>query len=520
MNKFSDVLNHDLDTTINYIHFNRIGDNELYAIGCELSEFDGEHIFNFIRNKLHNKIIVSTCAVTESCKKACEDLVEMLHYLYSGEKEIIITGCGVNYDRTFFKKYGKTLDNFNKFNEESYGLEEYDRFSHSSSESCSAAQIKIQDGCDHQCTYCIIPKLKGRSYSIDYGRIKSWISEYTSRGVYDIKLLGTEVCSYSSDGMNFIGLVKRILSDFPMINNLSFNALDPSDKQIFDLIELIRQDKRISNKVELSVQSASDKILKKMNRRHTVDTLKKICECSKDDVFYKWHLIVGFPGESDCDFNETIENIKTLKPYSIAINPYSDRKGSFAEKMTDKISENTIKERCKKVHDVLVSYTFNDKIHTLFEEEYYQLTEKVKFTKQYDDSRIFDITSPSDVDDMMTYISITGKKSIFINYDSITDFSKFEIYTRFLMDKFDVSFTCLIGVDESLVERLNSCDVDLRNIILNKNVLFRFLIGNHTTKKDVISLMKFLNKNKIYSNVNLVDDIRKSGRVDLIEYFS
>lgn len=369
MEKFSDVLNQDLDTTINYFHHSEVGDNELYTIGCELSEFDGEHILNFIGDKFHNKVIVSTCAVTESCKKACEVLVELLHCVYEGEKELIITGCGVNYDRSFYEKYGKTLDNTEKFRSHSYGADEFDHKKHLSPSSCSSAQVKIQDGCNHNCAYCVIPRLKGKSCSVDYGIIKAWISDYVSRGMLDIRLIGTEVGYYSSNGMNLVCLIKRILKDFPEIKNISMNAIDPACDQMIDLIELIKSDKRVSNKVELSVQSASDSVLIRMNRRHTVERLFLIQKLSGDDVFYKWHLIVGFPGESEADFEETLTNIRKLKPYSIAINPYSDRKGTIAEKMDNKVPEDVIEKRCKTVHDTLLSYDLGGKIHSLSEEE-------------------------------------------------------------------------------------------------------------------------------------------------------
>lgn len=520
MEKFSDILNKDLDTTINYFHHSEVGDNELYTIGCELSEFDGEHILNFIKDKFHNKVIVSTCAVTESCKKACEVLVELLHCVYEGEKELIITGCGVNYNRPFYRQYGKTLDNTEKFLPHSYGAEEFSHKKHLSSSLCSSAQVKIQDGCNHNCAYCVIPRLKGKSHSVDYEIIKSWISDYVSRGMFDIRLIGTEVGYYNSNGMNLVCLIKRILNDFPEIRNVSLNAIDPACDQMFDLIELVKSDKRVSNKVELSVQSASDTVLKRMNRRHTVEQLYQIQKLSGVDVFYKWHLIVGFPGESDVEFEETLANIRNLRPYSIGIHPYSDRKGTIAEKMDNKIPEDVIKCRCRKVHDTILSYDLNGNMPSLSEEEKWQLHEKCKFTKPYGYNHICHIESPQAIRMYVRMLSQHPEKSLFVRYESIEDFTRFEIYTRFLMEKFDVSFTCLIKIDKNLPDKISSREIDLKRLVLNKNVLFRFYIDEDTTRQDIISLMKVLEKLKIYSTTKLMDDIRQSERSDLIEYFT
>lgn len=520
MEKFSDILNQDLDTTINYFHHSEVGDNELYAIGCDLSEFDGEHILNFIGDKLHNKVIVSTCAVTESCKKACEVLVELLHCVYEGEKELIITGCGINYNRAFYEKYGKTLDNTEKFRPHSYGAEEFPHKNHLSQSSCSSAQVKIQDGCSHNCAYCVIPRLKGKSHSVDYEIIKSWISDYVSRGMLDIRLIGTEVGYYHANGMNLVCLIKRILNDFPEIKNISLNAIDPACDQMIDLIDLIKRDNRVSNKVELSVQSASDTILRRMNRRHTVERLSLIRKLSGDDIFYKWHLIVGFPGESEAEFEETLANIRKLKPYSISINPYSDREGTIAEKMDGKIPEDVIEYRCRRVYDTLLSYDLGGKMHSLGEEEGWQLHEKCKFTKPYGCNHICHIESPQAIRMYAHMLSQHPEKSLFVRYESIEDFTRFEIYTRFLMEKFDVSFTCLIKIDKNLPDKISSREIDLKRLVLNKNVLFRFYIDEDTTRQDIISLMKILGKLKIYSTTKLMDDIRQSERPDLIDYFT
>lgn len=111
-------------------------------------------------------------------------------------------------------------------------------------------------------------------------------------------------------------------------------------------------------------------------------------------------------------------------------------------------------------------------------------------------------------------------KSFFIMYDEIKDPTKFEIYTRFLMEKCDAVITCLLEVDKDLPDRISSGEIDLKRLVLNKNVLFRFLIEEKATRQDIISLMKVLKKLGIYSETKLVDDIRQSERDDLIEYFT
>lgn len=349
-----------------YFYHNKINDKiELFTVGCEISEWDGEKIVSLLNpdDLQENIIIFNTCAVTELAQKASEKVADRLVKIYPNKK-IYFTGCGVNYDEDYYSRLGITLKNEDKFNAENYGCRKkssdyYFRLNTHR----ETAVVKIQDGCYNNCAYCIIHKIRPH-YTVPYEKIKKQIEALISQGRRSIQLLGTEICTYNYNGMRLTQLCEKILKDFKEIETLTLGALDPASREIDSLIELIKREPRISNNLYLCTQSCSDTILKKMNRRHNVERLRELSKMCGDKAHLIFQIIVGFPGETDELFQETVDLIKELKPIDYDTIPFSARKGTPAYDMPDKIPWETIAKRERIIYDIIKEYTFKDDYET------------------------------------------------------------------------------------------------------------------------------------------------------------
>ena len=346
--KYRDSLMQEILTTVYYYH-NKIENLDLFTVGCELSEWDGERVVELLKaNTKEDMMILNTCAVTDTSQKASEVVAEALRYIYPNRK-FYITGCGVDYNEDFYKKYGITLKNDFKFDCKSYGndfKQKLDRdFKHNLYGS-GLGLVKIQDGCHNHCTYCIINKLRNNPYSIKYDDIKGQIKQLISIGKTRVELLGTELCFYSSDGMKLSDVCRKILEDFPEIKTLQLGALDPASREVEKIMDLVREyPDRMSNVLVLSIQSMCDDILHKMKRRHNMERVRKIFEYAKPDIFFEVHIIPGFPGETEEQFQETMKNLRELKPIYIHAMAYSARPGTEAAEMPQNNDYWTIKRR-------------------------------------------------------------------------------------------------------------------------------------------------------------------------------
>ncbi len=196
----------------------------------------------------------------------------------------------------------------------------------------SRAMLKIQEGCDQVCAYCIVPTVRGRERSIPVDEIVATASEYSDAGCREIVLTGTQLGSYGFDleNMNIVGLLKNILdrTDVPRIRVSSLQPQDISD----ELLELW-DDPRLCPHFHVPLQSGSDSILKKMRRRYSSEEFQDAVRRIKRnvaDVSVTADVIVGFPGESESDFRDSVDACVEAGLASAHVFPYSTRPGTSA----------------------------------------------------------------------------------------------------------------------------------------------------------------------------------------------
>ena len=210
------------------------------------------------------------------------------------------------------------------------------------------AVIKVQDGCDRFCTYCIIPYARGRVRSRNPKSVIEEITEIAKKGIKEVVITGIHVASYGKDFSENYHLID-LLEDINKIDGIERIRLGSIEPLLItdEFLERLQKVNKICHHFHLSLQSGCQKTLERMNRRYTIEEFKSIVHKLRkaySDVILTTDIIVGFPGETEEEFSETYEFLKEIKFYKMHIFKYSPRKGTKAEKMENQIS-GEIKEK-------------------------------------------------------------------------------------------------------------------------------------------------------------------------------
>ena len=249
------------------------------------------------------------------------------------------------------------------------------------------AVIKIQDGCDRFCSYCIIPYARGRVRSRKPENIISEITQIASKGIKEVVITGIHIASYGKDfamskdsklaNYRLIDLLEEI-NEIQGIQRIRLGSIEPLLITV-EFVERLKKLEKICHHFHLSLQSGCDETLKRMNRRYTTEQFKKIVRLLRgaySDVNLTTDIIVGFPGETDEEFNKTYQFLKEIKFYKMHIFKYSPRKGTKAAVMPNQINGDIKEERSKKLIELSdrneIEYNksyIGKNVEVLFEEE-------------------------------------------------------------------------------------------------------------------------------------------------------
>ncbi|MGR3317391.1 MAG: tRNA (N6-isopentenyl adenosine(37)-C2)-methylthiotransferase MiaB [Candidatus Anammoxibacter sp.] len=218
------------------------------------------------------------------------------------------------------------------------------------------ANVSIMRGCDNYCTYCIVPYVRGNEISREIDDITNEVKMLVEGGRREITLLGQNVNSYGKGLGNEVNLavLLRTLSSIDKLDRIRFITSHPKDVSI-DLLKEMKDNPKVCKYLHLPAQSGSDRILKKMNRRYTSGYYKELIDIARDlmpDISVSSDFIVGFPGESDDDFDKTFRFIEDVRFFNCFVFKYSPRKGTVALKFKDDVTEDKKKERNHKLLDL------------------------------------------------------------------------------------------------------------------------------------------------------------------------
>lgn len=302
--------------------------------------------------------IINTCSVTESATKQSRNEVEKLN-IANPLAQLVVTGCAAeHYPKTFTALPGVTHVISNKEKEELiakvFPEESTPEFAIRHFEAHTRAFVKVQDGCNSFCTYCIIPYVRGRSRSRSVEEILREVRGLIQNGFKEIVLTGINIGDFDggdTDKPVRLSELVRAIDALPGIERLRLSSIDP-DEVDDDLADAILQGKHTCPSMHLVLQSGSNVILKRMNRKYTrqifleaVDRLKR----ANPDFTITTDVIVGFPGESEADFAETLSVIKEVQFAKVHMFPFSPRERTKAALMPNQVAKEVIKERKQRV---------------------------------------------------------------------------------------------------------------------------------------------------------------------------
>ncbi len=323
---------------------------------------------------LDNAIIFNTCAVTAEATRQAKQSIRRARRK-NPDANIIVTGCAAQIDPGQFSsmdEVDRILGNEEKLTEKSYqdfGISQSERVAVNDImsvkttaphlidgyEERSRAFVQVQNGCDHRCTFCIIPYGRGNSRSVPAGEVVSQIQKLVDNGYQEIIITGVDITSYGPDlpGNPTLGsLCQKILKNVPDLKRLRLSSIDSieTDEALFDVIT---GDRRMMPHLHLSLQAGDNMILKRMKRRHTREDSIEFCERvlkARPDVVFGADIIAGFPTETEDMFENSLRLVDDCNLTYLHVFPYSEREGTPAAKMPQ-LDKSIRKERASRLRE-------------------------------------------------------------------------------------------------------------------------------------------------------------------------
>lgn len=314
--------------------------------------------------------IVNTCTVTEAADKGSRQEIRQLVRHHPGAK-IVVTGCAAEQNPEGIRSIPGVSDVISNSQKENllkivHPEEEWPEFSIKRFESHTRAFLKVQDGCNSYCTYCIIPYVRGRSHSRTLEEVLEEARTLIANGFKEIVLTGINIGDFDggvAKGEPVVRLADlvRAVDVLPGLHRLRVSSIDP-DEVDEDLADAILNGKTTCPSMHVVLQSGSNIILKRMNRKYTrqifQDTCERLVEANPDFAFTT-DVIVGFPGETDADHADTLDMIRKTRFAKVHMFPYSPRKRTRAAIMPNHVPHEIIQKRKHEVLRLAEEIAFN-----------------------------------------------------------------------------------------------------------------------------------------------------------------
>lgn len=363
------------------------------SLGCKVNIYESEYVEELLRNHGYEIVsfedradiyIINTCSVTNEADKKSRKMINQAKRRNSSAL-IVVMGCYsqvksdevkdvdillgnkdkskiVEYIEDYLEKREEIVKVYNlreEVNFEDMNISHFDNH--------TRAFVKIQDGCNAFCSYCIIPYTRGRVRSKEYANVISEVKSLVDNGYREVVLTGIHTGRYGIDldDMNLEKLLRGLIK-IPNLYRIRLSSIEVNE--ITDgIMDLIKNSLVIARHFHIPLQSGCDKILKCMNRKYDLDYFKEkvaaIREIDKD-ISITTDLIVGFPGEADEDFRETMDTLKEINFTKIHTFPYSKREGTVASEMANQVDGLEKKKRVREVlalskkqeHDYYLKY--------------------------------------------------------------------------------------------------------------------------------------------------------------------
>jgi threonylcarbamoyladenosine tRNA methylthiotransferase MtaB len=357
---------------------------EVITFGCRLNAFESEVIAREAAEAgLTDTIVINSCAVTNEAVAQARQSVRRLKRARP-QVRIVVTGCAAQIDPGMFAgmaEVDRVVGNDDKMRPEAWGAArqalDFDAtFGVAAGEKIAVADImavremaphlvegfqkglprvfvQVQNGCDHRCTFCIIPYGRGNSRSVPMGAVVEQVRALVERGHAEIVLTGVDLTSYGADlpGAPKLGqLTKQILRHVPELRRLRISSIDQIEVDR-DLLDVIADEERLMPHLHLSLQSGDDLILKRMKRRHSRRDAIEFCaqvRRLRPDIAFGADIIAGFPTESGQMFERSQDLVEACDLSFLHVFPYSPRPGTPAARMPQ-VAGDVIRERARRL---------------------------------------------------------------------------------------------------------------------------------------------------------------------------
>jgi threonylcarbamoyladenosine tRNA methylthiotransferase MtaB len=343
---------------------------EIVTFGCRLNAYESEVMRDHARAAgWRDAVIVNTCAVTTEAERQARQAIRKLRRERPNAR-IVVTGCAAQIDPQKFgamPEVDQVIGNAEKMQAASYHTPSHDRIVVTDIMSVretaehliagfdgrARAFVEIQQGCDHRCTFCIIPFGRGPNRSVPMGRVTEQVRSLVAAGFGEIVLTGVDITAYGADlpGRPSLGqMVRRLLAQLPELPRLRLSSLDPVEVDD-DLLRLVAEEPRLMPHFHLSIQAGDDMILKRMKRRHLrqdVILLAERLRALRPDLALGADIIAGFPTETESMFDQSLSLVDEIGLSHLHVFPYSARPGTPAARMP-RLPGDVVKERAARL---------------------------------------------------------------------------------------------------------------------------------------------------------------------------
>ncbi len=327
---------------------------EVITFGCRLNSYESEVIKSNLKSSgLSNVAVFNTCAVTKEAERQARQSIRRAKR-DNPDLKIIVTGCAAQINPKAYAdmaEVDKVLGNEEKLESKFYNLDDEkirvndimsikETASHliSNVEGRARAFVQVQNGCNHRCTFCIIPFGRGNSRSVPMGQIVEQVRKLVDSGYNEVVVTGVDITDYGKDlpGTPTLGqMLKRLFALVPQLPRLRLSSIDVAEIDD-DLLYLIENEPRLMPHLHISLQAGDNMVLKRMKRRHTREEVLRFVEKVRQirpDIVFGADIIAGFPTETDEMFQNTLNLISEAGLIHLHIFPYSIREGTPAAKM-------------------------------------------------------------------------------------------------------------------------------------------------------------------------------------------
>jgi len=340
---------------------------DVVTFGCRLNTYESEVIKREAGAAgVDNAVVVNTCAVTAEAVRQARQTIRRVKR-ERPDARVVVTGCAAQTEAQNFAampEVDRVLGNTDKFDRAAWQREDRLAVSDIMAETRMRAQtidaiegrtrafVQVQNGCDHRCTFCIIPFGRGNSRSLAPDDVIAQARRLTENGYREIVLTGVDITSYAGNGLRLGALVKRLLRELPELARLRLSSIDSVEADR-DLLDALADEPRLMPHLHLSLQAGDDLILKRMKRRHSRADAIRFCNDMRrlrPDVAFGADIIAGFPTETEEMFARSLDLVDECRLTQLHVFPFSPRPGTPAARMPQ-LDRGLIKDRARRLRE-------------------------------------------------------------------------------------------------------------------------------------------------------------------------